>query len=85
MLSASVGTGAQPAIHTGFLNGAQEAAKALANQLQLRKPDCPLWLTGHSMAGAYALCAGLLMQANPDDCSLLQSGMLLLLPDQNLL
>ena len=74
------GTGGQPAIHRRFLNGAQAAAKALAKQLQPRKPEWPLWLTGHSIAGAYALCTGLLMQVDPDNCSLFQPGMLFLPP-----
>lgn len=60
----TVGDKASLMVHNGFLMGAELELAHIIEQLALR-PVLPLWLTGHSLGGAYAMCTCLLMHAQP--------------------
>ena len=47
-------------MHNGFLRGAGLELGAILEAVSLM-PGLPIWLAGHSLGGAYAVCTVLLM------------------------
>lgn len=66
------------AVHRGFYEGAKQHAESIVSVIRERNAEAgrtlPVWVSGHSLGGAYANCVMLHLLASRTTAHLFQAG-----------